>query len=313
MLEIFLKVVGKVLNRLHRKAIRGLTKLRPSRRYKSIRNELYRVEALPRSKQFDTFLDGKIIRGVDTDAYVAMHREIFGSNIYQFQASSNTPYIIDCGANIGLSVIYFKSLYPAARVVAFEPDPDVFEVLDGNVRAFDLKDVVLLSKGAWTSNSIVQFIADPVYGLGGHIIPNRASSRAIEVPVVRLRDFLGESIDLLKLDIEGVECEVVSDCADMLRNVNNIFIEYHSVVDRPQSLGQLLSILSDAGFRIHIHSVGAHSHKPFVRFETLPNGMDMQLNIFGVRTLEDSRGDVRFNSNWRSPTQAAQPLAVSDI
>lgn len=312
MLEMFLRVIEKVRNRLHRKAIHGLAKLTPSLRFKSIRNELYRVEALPRSKQFDTRLDGKIIRGVDSDAYVAMHREIFGSSIYQFQASSNAPYILDCGANIGLSVIYFKSLYPAARVVAFEPDPDVFEVLDGNVRAFDLKDVVLLSKGVWTSNSVLQFIADPVYGLGGYIAPDGGDSRAVEVPVVRLRDYLGKSIDMLKLDVEGAECEVVSDCADMLKNVKNIFIEYHSVVGRPQCLGQLLSSLSDAGFRVHIHPAGAHSHKPFVCLDAL-NGMDMQLNLFGVRTFEDYQGDVRINSSWSPQTHAAQPLAVSEV
>lgn len=313
MLEMFLRVFEKVRIQLHRKAIHGLAKLMPSRRFKSIRNELYRVEVLPRHKQFDTCLDGKIIRGVDTDAYVAMHREIFGSNIYQFQASSNAPYILDCGANIGLSVIYFKNLYPAARIVAFEPDPDVFAVLDGNVRAFDLRDVALVSKGVWASNGVLQFVADPVHGLGGHIMPDGGDSRSFEVQVVRLRDFLDEPIDLLKLDVEGAECEVVSDCADRLKNVKNIFIEYHSVVGRPQCLGQLLSSLSDAGFRIHIHTAGAHSHKPFVCLDALPNGMDMQLNLFGVRTLEDFQEDVRINYTWSPKTHAAQPSTVSEV
>jgi FkbM family methyltransferase len=282
MLKRVLRIATKVRDRLHRKVIQTIAKLMPSCRFGSIRNELYRVEALPRHQQFETHLDGKIIRGVDSDAYVAMHREIFGTNIYQFRASFPAPYILDCGANIGLSAIYFKKLYPAARVVAFEPDPDIFKVLDGNVRAFGLKDVTLVAKGVWSTNTVLRFVADPVYGLGGHIVPDGGSNQAFEVPVVRLRDYLGEPVDLLKLDVEGAECEILDDCSDMLRNVKNIFIEYHSFVGRSQCLGRLLATLSDAGFRVHMHCAGAHSARPFVRLDAL-NGMDMQLNIYGVR------------------------------
>src|SRR5690606_29753371 len=48
-------------------------------------------------------------------------KEIFVEEVYKVQLRPN-PLIIDCGANIGLSVIYFKRHFPDARVIAFEPD-----------------------------------------------------------------------------------------------------------------------------------------------------------------------------------------------
>lgn len=283
MLETIRRLGAKARNRLHRMVIRGFARLFPSYRFKSIKNELFRVETVPRQTEFDTYFDGRLIRAVDSKAYVALQEEIFGSETYRFEMNSAAPFILDCGANIGLSVVYFKKLYPAAKIVAFEPDPKIFDVLQSNIQAFDLRDVTLVPKGVWASDGKLRFVDDPVLGLGGHIVTDNTNSQGFEIPVVRLRDYLGERIDFLKLDIEGAECEVLEDCADRLSNVGNIFCEYHSFVDRPQCLGRLLSILADAGFRVHLHCGGAHSHTPFVRFEAIPNGMDMQMNIFGVR------------------------------
>jgi FkbM family methyltransferase len=283
MLETILRLGAKILSRLHRITIRCFAKLFSSYRFKSIKNELFRVEIVPRQTEFDTYFDGQLIRAVDSEAYVALYEEIFSSEIYRFEMNSAEPSILDCGANIGMSVLYFKKLYPAAKIVAFEPDPKIFDVLQNNIQAFDIRDVTLVPKGVWASNGRLRFVDDPVLGLGGHIVQDDANSQGFEISVIRLRDYLGERVDFLKLDIEGAECEVLEDCADQLSNIGKIFIEYHSFVDRPQCLGRLLSILADAGFRVHLHCAGAYSHTPFVRFDAMPNGMDMQLNIFGVR------------------------------
>ncbi len=47
--------------------------------------------------------------------------EIFIQQLYKIKLASDC-YIIDCGANIGLSVIYLKQLLPNATILAFEPD-----------------------------------------------------------------------------------------------------------------------------------------------------------------------------------------------
>jgi hypothetical protein len=102
-----------------------------------------------------------------------------------------------------------------------------------------------------------------------------------KVQAVRLRPHLaGKPVDLLKIDIEGAETLVLKDCADLLSNVERLFVEYHSFGDRPQTLHEVLAILSDAGFRVYVSSAG--SAQPFVRRESYL-GMDMQLNIFAMK------------------------------
>ena len=56
------------------------------------------------------------------------YRELFCKEMYQFNSLSDEPVILDCGSNIGLSVLYFKTIYPKAKVWAFEPDAANFEI-----------------------------------------------------------------------------------------------------------------------------------------------------------------------------------------
>jgi FkbM family methyltransferase len=43
--------------------------------------------------------------------------------VYYFRAATDSPVIFDCGASIGLVMLYFRTLYPGCMVEAFEPDP----------------------------------------------------------------------------------------------------------------------------------------------------------------------------------------------
>jgi predicted O-methyltransferase YrrM len=54
------------------------------------------------------------------------------AKIYRFNSLITKPLILDCGANVGVSVLYFKRLYPDAEIIAFEPDEDVFAILKQN-------------------------------------------------------------------------------------------------------------------------------------------------------------------------------------
>ena len=64
------------------------------------------------------------------------------------------PFIIDCGANIGLSVIYLKNLYPDAEIVAFEPDEQNFQLLQKNIASFGFKNVEARKEAVWTENTM---------------------------------------------------------------------------------------------------------------------------------------------------------------
>ncbi len=74
-------------------------------------------------------LNNRKFKITDSASFVAMYLDIFGHEGYKFETKKLEPYIIDCGANIGLSLIYFNQLYPNAKIIAFEPDPKLFENL----------------------------------------------------------------------------------------------------------------------------------------------------------------------------------------
>jgi hypothetical protein len=104
-------------------------------------------------------------------------------------------------------------------------------------------------------------------------------SRTIET--VRLRDYLDRHVDLLKLDIEQGETHVLEDCMDRLGNVDHLFVEYHGEDGTPQELSRLVSILSEARFRLNVHA-GNDSKKPFVA-RKVNMGNDLQLEVFAFR------------------------------
>src|ERR1017187_1001068 len=69
--------------------------------------------------------------------------EIFVAGSYCFHADNSAPVILDCGSNIGMSILFFKRLYSNSRITGFEPDPQTFQMLQRNVEQNSLKDVVL--------------------------------------------------------------------------------------------------------------------------------------------------------------------------
>ena len=168
-------------------------------------------------------------------------------------------------------------MYANARIVAFEPDPSIFDALEFNITSFDFRDVQLQQAAVWIENGTVDFL--PEGGFSGRI--ERGGTGGLPVPAVRLRDWLDEPVDFLKIDIEGAEFDVVQDCADRLANVERMFIEYHSECDRPQRFDELLAIVRRAGFRYQIHEAYV-APKPFLERPPMMN-MDLQLNVFCFR------------------------------
>lgn len=243
--------------------------------------ELSRIKQLKRYSSFTTNILGIEMLGVDGPSFVFMYNEILKKRIYNFSASSNSPLIIDCGANIGLSVIFFKKMYPDASIIAFEPDQNIFKTLLLNISSFNLKNITPLNNAAWIKEESLDFNFEGADG--GRISMLTSETSKKKVRALRLRDFLQDKkVDFLKMDIEGAETIVLKDCHDLLENIQCLFVEYHSFKDKQQTLQELLSVLEIAGFRYYIESVGVSSNMPFITINT-EVGMDIQLNIYAYR------------------------------
>ncbi len=242
------------------------------------RRELERVRKQPRYSPGKTTLFGHPFEYVDSSSYFFLHEEIFKEEVYAFNTAKPSPRIIDGGANIGLSVIYFKRRFPNARITAFEADPAVAEVLKRNLQSQRLTDVEVIAEALWSHDGNLEF--QPEGADGGRI--NSTADNAVRVPSVALSHYLDKPIDFLKLDIEGAEFDVLQSCQSKLEPVSNAFIEYHSKSDQQQMLPELLTLLKKAGFRCFVTAPSVFSPKPLIEI-TSYSGFDMVLNIFCTR------------------------------
>ena len=166
----------------------------------------------------------------DPKAFLYSVKELFVEEIYKFKAQDDTPYIIDCGSYIGTSILFFKTQYPNAKILAFEPDNSNFELLNNNIKNWDLKDIEIQNAAIWIDNLGVNFIADGNMASKIDESNNTAHNENQKTKSVRLKDLLTEKIDFLKVDCEGGELDLFEqiDKTYLSNNIRKIAIEYHS-------------------------------------------------------------------------------------
>jgi FkbM family methyltransferase len=213
-------------------------------------------------------------------AFYDTYREVFETEIYRFDTNRLSPLIIDCGANMGLSVLFFSKNYPDAKIYAFEPDPTVLPFIEKNIKNYELKNVVLCPKAVWNEETELTFYTDD--GLGGRIGLEYENKKPVFVSTVRLKDLLNQEVDMLKIDIEGAEYTVLKDCEEVLSNVKLVFVEYHSFYDETQHLDEILSIFKRQGFRYHLKQSFSRS-RPFTNRVVICEKFDMAINVFAYK------------------------------
>lgn len=247
---------------------------------KDYREEYFEVNRLKKMKRYQpdqVKLLGRKIVFPDAASYLFTYDEIFRKEIYRLPAVTENPVILDCGANIGLSVIYLKNRYPEAGITAFEADPGIFRYLTDNLRSFGYEEKIqLINKAVWSKDTVLRFQSE---GADGGRVENTGSSGGIEIPAIRLKPLLNRKIDFLKMDIEGAETEVLLDCGESIRNIHYLFIEYHSFTGRVQTLDQILTLLKENDFRYYLEHNGVGRDYPFFN-RTDSSGMDSQINIW---------------------------------
>ncbi len=245
------------------------------------RRELRRLQDLPRRTRDFTTLQPPGIALADGASFVAAYETIFRRQAYRFPCRNAAPRIIDCGANIGLATLFFARVFPNCRLTAFEPDPQVFGLLQDNCANHGV-DAELVNAAVWSSEGVLDFWSE---GADAGRLGRGGDGHCVQVPTTCLAPYLEERVDLLKVDIEGAEYEVLLDCREQLRNVEHLFVEIHTFTDGEQRAGELLSLLSAAGFRYTVEPEahgGLFSERPFLHHRD-HMGMDNQVNVFAFR------------------------------
>lgn len=200
------------------------------------------------------------IRGYLFSTIRFLYNEIFIDQPYYFPSDSPQPFIIDCGSHIGMSILYFKTLYPDARVIGFEPAPGTFNLLSENIRQNGLKNVVLHRKAVGNKEGKTTFYGDD--SVTSSLFEGRNPGGAYEVELVRLSSYIDRPVNYLKLDVEGAEFLVFEDlvAASKMRMIQYMTIEYHHHAEKNvDQLSGFLKTLEDNNFGYQLQT----SPEPF--------------------------------------------------
>ena len=152
--------------------------------------------------------------------------EILVQRVYEFGLPETAPeLILDLGAHMGASVLYFRERFPDARIVALEPDPTTYERLLRNTS--QLTAVEVRRQAVSPHDGPVRFFP----ARQGWVSSLSRGGEPISVEGRTLGRLLSElgGADLLKIDVEGAEREVLD--TDALANVAGIIGEYHDTAD----------------------------------------------------------------------------------
>lgn len=187
-----------------------------------------------------------------SEEYHQLKSEIFTQDNYYFETEILHPVIIDAGAHIGMSTLYFKKLYPFAEIIAIEPLVQNIALLRENILQNGLSDTTVIEKALSDEPGNIQLYFDntdaewfSTAGAYDGAWNKQQISTHTSVETLTLSSLLStkETIDFLKMDIEGMESVVLFEAKQYLSRIKHFIIEYHPTPD--QDLGVLTELLRE--------------------------------------------------------------------
>lgn len=173
------------------------------------------------------------VRSLATTDYGTAWQIFFRDDYESPVPIENVRQIVDLGANVGYSCLYWCHRYPNSRITTFEPHPAHLQAIQENLELNGWCDRVKVVGAAAGSRERTSYLTD-----------GRSSSTVTEDPAafqIRVLDIFRElettgTIDLLKIDIEGSEYEILSDPRFSTLDVRAIVLEWHKTPDHPDAL-----------------------------------------------------------------------------
>lgn len=217
--------------------------------------------------------------------FLYLYKDEFIFQDYKFKADIKTPFIIDCGGHIGTTTLYFKKKYPHSKILVFEPSPVPLKLLKLNVKQNGYKDVKIVPAALGTKNGTVSFYIrkDPTKASWSDTTNLKMrydpeEFKKVAVKSVRLSKYIDKPVDLLKLDIEGMEARVLKEIEKKLHFVKNLIIEYHGdVTNKFNKIEDIITILEKNGFK---YKMKFTSKRTFWKKATLEDVKKGELNLF---------------------------------
>jgi|ERR671920_258822 FkbM family methyltransferase len=199
---------------------------------------------------------------VNKDDFIVMTRH--EDEIIERFLPKQGDIVVDIGAHIGLyTIMSSKRVGSNGKVVAIEPDPSNFEMLNRNIKLNQLTNVLPLNYAVYSKETKVKLYLPEEKS--GHTIYNtmmvldraKANEKFVEVNANTLDNLLQENgieqqLNWIKIDVEGAEFEVLKGSADILSNSKDIalLIEVHNLGGRTNLYRHIVEFLNLYNFKI---------------------------------------------------------------
>ena len=176
-----------------------------------------------------SFFEGNSVtlRGKSSDFRV--FDEIFLKEQYDSHLLPKEPEVIlDAGANIGLSSVYFATRFPSSKVFALEPENSNFEIFSKNTKYFE--NIIPLKMALWSHSTELR-LSNPSAEKWAFSFTESQQSLGTLYNAISIEEFMIDysinEIDILKLDVEGAEKNIFSSNIAWISKVKLIIIELH--------------------------------------------------------------------------------------
>lgn len=190
--------------------------------------------------------------------------EIFGIQEYKLNKKKNRMTIIDCGSSWGMSALYFKHICSDAKIVALEANKNTVTLLNKNIKMNHLHDVrvqvAFVTGLKKKSHSFYTFQSNDGWSVSdtgaSDFVEGRKDLVVSQVRSIRLSSLLrSKKVDVVKLDIEGMEGEVLAESRNYLDRVGEFVIEYHPGMNKKKnSLKRILTLLELNNFIVNVNN-----------------------------------------------------------
>lgn len=252
------------------------SRLNPSQsRMHAVAGEVTKLKRLGNECSGTTNVLGKSLTFQSATDCANRLQEIFADEQLKFQDLGTKPIIVIANANIGISCIYFAELYPEAQILAFEPDPNLFQILKTNIDEFDAKNVMVSNADLWKSARVTstKMNESPSEIDGDKSDPQAATHYVHEL--------LSSRIDFLQLDLANKGIDILEKHENQLHNIQRIHAKFYVDFSSQQELHRLTGLFHKTGFRLHVKNQNP-AQQPFM-YRPISSGCDSILDVFAIR------------------------------